>query len=57
MADERTRPSPLAPAQRRSVARKREVVMRLLRGEPLDPVSRALGEGLRERDEIGRAHV
>ena len=30
----------LAPGQRWSVARKRDVVMRLLRGEPLDQVSR-----------------
>ena len=35
--------SALAPGQRWSVARKREVVMRLLRGEALDQVSRELG--------------
>lgn len=33
----------LAPGQRWSVGRKREVVLRLLRGEPLDQVSRELG--------------
>jgi hypothetical protein len=35
--------SPLAPGQRWSVARKREVVLRLLRGEPAELLSRELG--------------
>ena len=34
---------PLAPGQRWSLARKREVALRLLRGEPLDALSRELG--------------
>ena len=34
---------PLAPGQRWSVARKREVVMRLLRGESVELLSRELG--------------
>jgi len=34
---------PLAPGQRWSVARKREVVLRLLRGESLETLSRELG--------------
>lgn len=34
---------PLAPGQRWSVARKREVALRLLRGEPVEPLSRQLG--------------
>jgi len=34
---------PLAPGQRWSVARKREVVLRLMRGEPAELVSRELG--------------
>jgi hypothetical protein len=34
---------PLAPGQRWSVARKREVVLRLLRGESLEALSRELG--------------
>lgn len=33
----------LAPGQRWSVGRKREVVLRLLRGEPLDGLSREVG--------------
>jgi transposase len=33
---------PLAPGQRWSLARKHEVVLRLLRGEPVDAVSRQL---------------
>jgi hypothetical protein len=33
----------LAPGQRWSLARKREVALRLLRGEPLDALSRELG--------------
>ncbi len=36
-------PGPLAPGQRWSAGRKREVVMRLLRGESLDALSRELG--------------
>jgi len=35
--------APLAPGQRWSAARKREVVLRMLRGEPLDVLSRELG--------------
>jgi len=34
---------PLGPGQRWSLARKREVALRLLRGEPLDALSRELG--------------
>lgn len=34
---------PLGPKQRWSSRRKREVVLRLLRGEPLDALSRELG--------------
>lgn len=34
---------PLGPKERWSVRRKREVVLRLLRGEPLDAVSREVG--------------
>lgn len=34
---------PLAPGQRWSVRRKRDVVLRLLRGEPVDGLSRELG--------------
>ena len=34
---------PLAPGQRWSVGRKREVVLRLLRGESVDALSRELG--------------
>jgi hypothetical protein len=37
------KPGPLAPGQRWSVARKREVVLRLLRGEPTEMLSRELG--------------
>jgi len=46
---------PLAPGQRWSVARKREVTLRLLRGESLEALSRELGvelyrlEGWRDR--------
>lgn len=36
------RPGPLAPGQRWSVAGKREVVLRLLRGEPAELLSREL---------------
>ncbi len=43
VVDEKKGTSALAPGQRWSVARKREVVMRLLRGEALDQVSRELG--------------
>ena len=38
-----TKPGPLAPGQRWSVARKREVVLRLLRGESAELLSRELG--------------
>src|SRR4051794_34851998 len=34
---------PLVPGQRWSLARKHEVVLRLLRGEPVEAVSRQLG--------------
>src|SRR5204862_4111560 len=34
---------PLAPGQRWSLARKHEVVLRLLRGEPVEAVSRQVG--------------
>src|SRR3712207_3466577 len=37
------RPDPLAPGQRWSAARKREVVLRLLRGESAELLSRELG--------------
>ena len=37
------RPGPLAPGQRWSAARKREVVLRLLRGEAAELLSRELG--------------
>ena len=37
------KPSPLAPGQRWSVARKREVVLRLLRGESAEMLCRELG--------------
>ena len=37
------KPGPLAPGQRWSVARKREVVLRLLRGESGEMLSRELG--------------
>ena len=36
------KPGPLAPGQRWSAGRKREVVLRLLRGEPLEPLAREL---------------
>ena len=36
-------PGPLAPGQRWSVGRKREAVLRLMRGEPAEPLSRELG--------------
>lgn len=38
-----TKVGPLAPGQRWSVARKREVVLRLLRGESVELLSRELG--------------
>jgi transposase len=37
------KPGPLAPGQRWSVARKREVVLRLMRGESTEMLSRELG--------------
>ena len=37
------KPGPLAPGQRWSVARKREVVLRLMRGESAELLSRELG--------------
>ncbi len=36
-------PGPLAPGQRWSVGRKREVVLRVMRGEPAELLSRELG--------------
>lgn len=42
-APSETKPGPLAPGQRWSVARKREVVLRLLRGESAEMLSRELG--------------
>src|SRR3712207_2940700 len=39
---------PLAPGQRWSLARKHEVVLRLLRGEPVEAVSRQLGVPVRQ---------
>ena len=39
----RARPGPLAPGQRWSAARKREVALRLLRGESAELLSRELG--------------
>ncbi len=44
-------PGPLAPGQRWSVGRKREVVLRLMRGESVELLSRELG--LRHR-QVGR---
>ena len=35
--------APLAPGQRWSLARKREVVLRLMQGEPVEGLSRRLG--------------
>ena len=35
--------APLGPNQRWTVIRKREVALRLLRGEPMDALSRELG--------------
>src|SRR3712207_5855633 len=52
---------PLAPGQRWSVARKREVVLRLMRGESAELLSRELGVPIFKLDQwrqkIGRAHV
>ena len=42
---------PLAPGQRWSASRKRDVVLRLLRGEPLEAVSRELGVELYRLEE------
>jgi transposase len=36
-------PGPLAPGRRWSVGRKREAVLRVMRGEPAEPLSRELG--------------
>ena len=36
-------PGPLAPGRRRRVGREREVVLRPMRGEPAEPLSRELG--------------
>ena len=43
MAPAAPNPSPLAPGQRWSVGRKREVVLRLMRGESAELLSRELG--------------
>ena len=43
MAPAAPKPGPLAPGQRWSVARKREAVLRLLRGESAELLSRELG--------------
>ena len=43
MAPAAPKPSPLAPGQRWSAGRKREVVLRLLRGESAELLSRELG--------------
>ncbi|HEX8570764.1 MAG TPA: hypothetical protein VF699_12710, partial [Caulobacteraceae bacterium] len=43
MAPAAPKPSPLAPGQRWSVARKREAVLRLMRGEAAELLSRELG--------------
>ena len=42
MAPAAPKPSPLAPGQRWSVGRKREAVLRLMRGESAEPLSREL---------------
>ena len=42
---------PLAPGQRWSVARKREVVLRLLRGESVEALSRELGVEIYQLEE------
>ena len=41
--EESTLSGPLKPGQRWSLARKREIVLRLLRGEPVEAMSRELG--------------
>ncbi len=43
MAPAAPKPSPLAPGQRWSAGRKREVVLRLMRGEAAEMLSRELG--------------
>ena len=48
---------PLAPGQRWSASRKRDVVLRLLRGESLDAVSREVGVELYRLDENGGAKI
>ena len=45
------KPGPLAPGQRWSVARKREVVLRLLRGESVELLCRELGVPLFELEQ------
>ena len=47
---------PLAPGQRWSLARKREVALRLLRGESLDALSRELGVEVYRLD-LGYPHI
>lgn len=45
---------PLAEGQRWSAARKREVVLRLLRGESVDELSRELGIEIYRLEQCGR---
>ena len=45
------KPGPVAPGQRWSVGRKREVVLRLLRGESAEMLSRELGPPLFELEQ------
>ena len=47
----------LAPGQRWSASRKRDVVLRLLRGESLDAVSREVGVELGLKDQAGEPAV
>ena len=46
---------PLLPGQRWSLAPKREVALRLLRGEPIDAVSRELGVEIYRLKKCGTA--
>ena len=47
----------LAPGQRWSAARKREVVLRMLRGEPIEALSRELGIEIYRLGEVAREGV
>ncbi len=49
-----TTSGPLAPGQRWSAARKRGVVLRLMRGESAEPLSRELGLPVSEREQWRR---